>query len=130
MSADASIRSWSTRPGACVYGATSRPPWRRQRADQVEGGEQHKVLDELKPADMARMEREMELLSRDFREIEATHGKNVLNLVIVAGYLRKLLDNAPIVRYLAQHYPEIMTELHVVAETRSLFEAAESERGS
>jgi RepB plasmid partitioning protein len=83
---------------------------------------------------MARMEREMELLSRDFREIEATHGKNVLNLVIVAGYLRKLLDNAPIVRYLAQHYPEIMTELQIVAETRSLIEAAdeaaESERGS
>jgi hypothetical protein len=49
----------------------------------------------------------------------------VLNLVIAAGYLRKLLDNAPIVRYLTQHYPEIMTELQVVAETRSLIEAVE-----
>lgn len=65
---------------------------------------------------MARMEREMDELSVDFREIEETHVKNVLNLVIVAGYLRKLLDNAWVVRYLAQDYPEIMTEFQKIAE--------------
>ncbi len=93
-------------------------------AEQVEGGEHNKKIDDLTPIDMARMEREMEVLSQDFREIEAKHGRNVLNLVIVAGYLRKILDSASVVRYLAQHYPEIMAELQVIAESRSLRESS------
>ena len=90
--------------------------------DQLVEANGSKKVDELTPQEMARMEREMEVLSGDFREIEKTHGANVLNLVIVAGYLRKLLDSAPIVRYLAQDYPEIMTEFQKIAESRSLAE--------
>ena len=40
------------------------------------------------------MEWEMESLNQDFRLIEESHGRNVLNLVLVVGYLKKLLDNA------------------------------------
>ena len=75
----------------CLVAAT--PP------DQLLDGENPKNADGLSPADMARMEREMETLSRDFRHIEETHGRNVLNLVIAAGYLKKLVDNARVVRY-------------------------------
>ena len=90
--------------------------------DQMVEQESAKKVDELTPQEMARMEREMEALSGDFREIEKTHGTNVINLVIVAGYLKKLLDNARVVRYLAQNYPEILTELQKIAESRSLAE--------
>ena len=91
--------------------------------NQLVDSDAGKKIDDLTPQEMARMEREMEVLSGDFREIEQTHGTNVLNLVIVAGYLKKLLDNARVVRYLAQDYPEIMSEFQKIAESRSLAEA-------
>lgn len=87
--------------------------------------ESAKHLEGLSIADMARMEREMESLSKDFKQIEETHGKNVLNLVIVVGYLKKLLDNARVVRYLAQQYPEILTEFHKIVESRTLQDASD-----
>jgi hypothetical protein len=64
----------------------------------------------------------MESLSRDFRAIEEVHGQNVLNLVLIAGYLKKLLDNARVVRYLSQNYLEILDEFQKIAELRSLGE--------
>jgi len=98
----------------CLLAATSQ--------DQLAAPDVTKKVDELTPKEMARMEREMDGLSGDFREIEKTHGTNVLHLVIVAAYLRKLLDNAPVVRFLAQDYLEIMTEFQNIAESRSLAE--------
>ncbi len=88
--------------------------------EQLVDQENPKSVDGLSPADMARMEREMETLTTDFKQIEETHGKNVLNLVIVVGYVKGLLDNARVVRYLAQTYPEILTEFQKIVESRSL----------
>jgi len=45
------------------------------------------------PEDMSRMEWEMEKLAQEFRSVEDSHGRNVLNVVVVAGYKKKLLDN-------------------------------------
>ena len=54
------------------------------------------------------------------RLIEESHGRNVLNLVLVVGYLKKLLDNARVVRYLSQHHAEILAEFQKIVETKSL----------
>lgn len=70
--------------------------------------------------EIARMEHEMATLGKEFKVIEESHGRNVLNTVIVGGYLRKLLDNTRVVRFLGQHYPEIAAELKKVAESKSL----------
>jgi hypothetical protein len=69
----------------------------------------------------------MESLSKGFKQIEETHGSNVLNLVIVVGYLKKLLDNARVVRYLAQNYREILTEFQKIVESRGLEDAPNAE---
>ena len=74
----------------------------------------------LSPEDMSRMEREMENLGQDLRSVEDSHGRNVLNLVLVLGYLRKLLDNARVVRYLSQQCAEILAEFQKIVETKSL----------
>ncbi|MCY2987465.1 MAG: ParB N-terminal domain-containing protein [Planctomycetota bacterium] len=74
----------------------------------------------LSPEDMSRMEREMENLGQDLRSVEESHGRNVLNLVLVVGYLKKLLDNARVVRYLSQHNAEILAEFQTIVETKSL----------
>lgn len=74
----------------------------------------------LSPEDMSRMEREMENLSQDLRSVEEAHGRNVLNLVLAVGYLKKLLDNARVVRYLSQHNADILAEVQNIVETRTL----------
>jgi hypothetical protein len=59
---------------------------------------------------MALMERESANLEREYRTIEQSHGSDHLDLVIAAGYMRKLLGNAAVVRYLAQHHAELLPE--------------------
>ena len=82
--------------------------------------EKLKVLPGMKPEDIARMEREMEVLGRDFLLIEESHGKNTLNLVLAIGYLRKLLDNANVVKYLSLRYPDILSEFQKLVEAPEL----------
>lgn len=89
-------------------------------AESLIDGERGKEVRGLSPEDVARMEREMESHAAEFRLIEESHGKNVLNLVLVVGYLRKLADNARVVRYLSQRYPEILVEFQKLVESRSL----------
>lgn len=86
--------------------------------------EKNKVVAGMKPEDIARMEREMELLGRDFLMIEESHGKNTLNLVLAVAYLRKLLDNAGVVKYLSQRYPDILGELQKLTESPDLKSAS------
>jgi len=82
--------------------------------------DKNKILPGMKPEDIARMEREMEVLGRDFLMIEESHGKNTLNLVLAVAYLRKLLDNATVVRYLSQRHPDVLGEFQKLAETPEL----------
>ena len=86
-----------------------------------------KSIDGLSTIDIARMERETATLANDFKKIEESYGKNVLNLVIVVGYLKSLLDNGKVVQYLAQSYPEILTEFQKIVESRSLDQIPEME---
>lgn len=111
--------NFSVNYAKCLIAATPQ--------DQLVESEQTKDCEGISPADMARMEREMESLTGDFKQIEESHGKNVLNLVIVVGYLKRLLDNARVVRYLAGNYPEVLCELQKTVESRSLTELAKEE---
>lgn len=43
--------------------------------------------------------------------------------MIVVGYLKKLLDNARVVRYLAGNCTELLTEFQKMAESRTLTDA-------
>jgi hypothetical protein len=61
-------------------------------------GERGKEVRGLSPEDVSRMEHELETLGREFKLIEDSHGKNLLNLVLVAGYLRKLLENPRVLK--------------------------------
>ena len=103
---------FSTRYANCLFLATPQ--------EQLVEPDKPKDLQGLSPEDASRMEREIDSLSRDFRLIEDSHGRNVLNLVLVVGYLKKLLDNARVVRYLSQNYAEILTEFQKIAEAKSL----------
>ena len=68
---------------------------------------------------VALMERESVNLEREFRIAEQSYGTDHLDLVLTNGYLGKLLGNARVVRYLAQHQREILVEFQKIAELES-----------
>jgi hypothetical protein len=100
----------------CVSVATPR--------DQRLEPDKDKKLHGLKPDDAARMEREREKLGRDSRLIEEPYGRNVLNLVPVVSYIRRLLDNAAVVRHLSRRHGDMLAEFQRIVEATTLEQEA------
>jgi ParB-like chromosome segregation protein Spo0J len=74
----------------------------------------------LSDEQVALMERESVNLEREFRIAEKSYGTDHLDLVLTNGYLGKLLGNARVVRYLAQHHRDILTEFQKLAEMETI----------
>lgn len=70
--------------------------------------------------EVSSMEKEMESLEENFLSLEETHGNNVLHLVLITAYLRKLIDNAQVSRFLTRHHSDIFAELQKLAASNSL----------
>lgn len=66
------------------------------------------------------MQWEMETLQRDLQAHKDTYGQNFLNLVIVRGYLSRLLDNGRVVRFLSNHHSDLLNAFQQVVESTSL----------
>jgi hypothetical protein len=73
-----------------------------------------------KPEELARIEHEVRIQERDFRMIDESYNEQVMNLTIARTYLRSLLENNRIVRYLAQHHQEFLTEFQRIVEANGL----------
>src|SRR3977135_2070356 len=56
---------------------------------------------------ISRMERELSRLQEAISSIQDTYVQDHLHLTVVKGYLRKLLTNDRVARYLEQHQPEM-----------------------
>ena len=110
-----SSHNYSVDYAKCLIAATA--------SEQLVEANRPKETNGLTADEMARMEREMETLGREFQLIEESHGQNTLNLVVVVAYLKKLLDNARIVRHLSQNYAEVLAEFQKLVETKSLKES-------
>lgn len=74
----------------------------------------------LSEEQIAMMERESVSLQREFRIAEKSYGADHLDLVLTNGYIAKLLSNARVVRYLAQHHQDILTEFQKLADTEAV----------
>jgi ParB-like chromosome segregation protein Spo0J len=70
----------------------------------------------LSDEQMALMEHESANLENEFRIAERSYGADHLDLVLTNGYLGKLIGNARVVRYLAQHHSEILAEFQKLAQ--------------
>lgn len=68
---------------------------------------------------VALMQRESANLDRQFKLIEKSYGTDHLDLVLVNGYIAKLLANAKVLRFLAQHYADILVEFQKLVEAKS-----------
>ncbi|WP_335944420.1 plasmid partitioning protein RepB C-terminal domain-containing protein [Pseudomonas sp. G166] len=75
-----------------------------------------KSVAEVSAVDISRMEREMENLQHDYKQVEDTLGETMLVLVVAKGYLVRLLRNETIAVYLKHHYAELLEELVSIME--------------
>lgn len=90
-------------PDAMLVDPRKRKPDRKISAEQID-----------------RMERELARLQLLVKGVEETYGVDNLHLTVARGYLRKLLGNVRIVRWLSQHRQEYLTEFHAILELESL----------
>jgi hypothetical protein len=67
--------------------------------------------------EMARMEMEMETLERDYKVAEDKYAENMLNLAVLLGYVRRLLGNAKIERFLSTRHADMLVEFERIAAT-------------
>lgn len=88
--------------------------------DQLVNPEEPKTKTGISSEEIARMEHEMESLERDFRAVEETYSDNILNLTVIRGYVKKLLENGKVVRFLGAKHGDIFSEFERVAATEHL----------
>lgn len=78
-----------------------------------------KKVGTITPEQMARMEKEMEGLQREFKAVEASYGDDVLQLVIATGYVAKLIANREIEKYLIKNHAELLAEFRSIVSVTS-----------
>lgn len=69
---------------------------------------------------MARMERELASLQMQVKSVEDRYGIDNLHLTVARAYMRTLLGNERVVRWIAQNRPEYLDELRAIAEIETL----------
>jgi hypothetical protein len=69
---------------------------------------------------IARLEDEMGTLERDFKAVESGYGQNVLHLTLIGAYLRSLMANTNVARFLSTQHPGIFSEFDVIAKAQTL----------
>lgn len=89
-------------------------------AEQLIEPDKNKSAEGLTPEQVMKMQKEMEILQRDLKLVEESHGNQVLNLVLARSYVVRLFKNARIVRYLGQHHADVFRELQTACESNSL----------
>jgi ParB-like chromosome segregation protein Spo0J len=88
--------------------------------DQLLISKKHKRRFNSKPEEITRIEGEMRLHEKEFRMLDETYNEHVMSLTLARGYLRPLLNNNRIVRFLSQHYRELLTEFQRIVEAGPL----------
>lgn len=88
--------------------------------DELVNPEEPKQKEGLTAEQIARMEEEMETLERDLKGIEDTYAENTLNLTLARGYIKKLLENGKVVRFLSSNYNDILGEFESVAAAEGI----------
>ncbi len=70
------------------------------RKNRTKSAENHALLQE-----------ETDSIVRNLKDVEASYGTDILSLAVSSGYLRKLLQNRRIEKYLEKHHPDVLNAL-------------------
>lgn len=88
--------------------------------DHLVDPETPKKIAGVKPEDLARIEHEARVQENDFRMIDESYNEQVMALTLARGYLRGLLDNNRVVKFMAQNSREFLTEFQRIVESKAL----------
>ncbi len=66
------------------------------------------------------MERELEVVSRDFKAVERTFGDDILHLVLASRYVGRLMANPNVISYMERKHPDMLAELRMIVAATSL----------
>lgn len=80
------------------------------------------------PADLALMERELRDVQKSVGDVEVSYGSDMIDLVIAARYVSRLLGSARIARYLEDNHPEILNEFQLIVTATLSHDAKEDDR--
>lgn len=70
-----------------------------------------------------RLERELSNVTQRYKMIEQSYGQDALTLVLLRGYINKLLDNEAIIRFIFKKHPELLGELQTLAKNENIGDA-------
>jgi hypothetical protein len=76
-------------------------------ADQLLGAKHGPLVKGLSSNEIERMEKEMESLECELRGTQDSFGENALHLSAAQRYVKRLLENPRVKKFLATHYPEL-----------------------
>jgi hypothetical protein len=88
--------------------------------DQQLQPQQSKKKKGMTREEIAKLEHEMEAVERDLKAVEAAYGENMLNLTCARGYIKKLLENAKVVRFLTANDQDILAEFEALATAEAI----------
>ena len=74
----------------------------------------------LSAEQVAKLEQEMDSLERDFKGIEAAYTENMMSLTLARGYLRKVLGNGKVLRFLKAHHADLCAEFATIAAAEAV----------
>jgi hypothetical protein len=66
------------------------------------------------------METELQSLEQDILHVDESYGRDVVNLTIARSYVKKLLENARVTKYLAAKHADVFAEFQRIQEAASL----------
>jgi hypothetical protein len=89
-------------------------------SDQRVNSGEHKKKTGLSTEELAGMEREMESLEKDFKTVKTSFTENMMCLTCARGYIKKLLDNAKVVRFLNANYSDIFSGFENIVATEAM----------
>jgi len=89
-------------------------------SSQLVNGSKPKSAHGISEEEIARMEKEMEMLERDYRLHQDHFGENSLHLNSAQRYVKRLTENAKVKRFLGNRYPEILEEFQELAALNTL----------
>ena len=88
--------------------------------NQLVNPEKPRQIGGLKPEDIARMENESSNVEQDYKIAKESYNVDVYHLTLARGYIRKLLDNAKILKFLASNHHEMLVEFQNLAALEAL----------
>lgn len=83
-------------------------------AEQLVGGSKPKSPHGISDEEVARMEKEMDVLERDYRLHQDRFGENSLHLNAAQRYVKRLLENGKVKRFMSNRYPEVLEEFQAL----------------